>query len=67
MIDEEAELGLIARPKRRPVKGEGEENHIDPGRKRGFGKAGAGQETGDDNQLEDGRELVEACNAWRSG
>src|SRR4051794_5233796 len=38
VVDKEAELGLIARPVRRAMEGEGQENHISPGEERGFGE-----------------------------
>src|SRR3954452_10081800 len=55
MIDEESELVLVRRPMRWPMEGEGEEQHIGRGEQGGFREIGAGQEAGDESELEQSR------------
>ncbi len=59
VIHEEAELGLVFGPVRRPVERKGEEDHIGRGEQRRLGKEGAGQEAGNEEKLEDRRDPCE--------
>src|SRR5437763_1264328 len=56
MIDEEAELGLVSCPVRRPVEHEGKEQHIGCGQECSLRKVCPGQERRDKSELKQCRE-----------
>src|SRR4051794_16392579 len=66
MIDEEAELGLIARPMRWPVEGEGEKQNIDGGKECRFREECAGEEADDEHDLESRRHPGKKKRKWKS-
>ncbi len=69
MIDEEAELGLISRPMRWAVKGEGQEQDIGGRKKCCLGEERAGQKADRKQSLEYGRDPgeQERCRNSRCG